>query len=60
VFTQAVGNEDGHCLLSRFSRDAQALAVSSSESDYIRSRTKQISPLCLRDLSRSNDDETRF
>jgi hypothetical protein len=59
---QSVGRKRGRSLsaVSFFGRDAQALAVSSSESDYIRSRTKQISPLCLRDLSRSNDDETRF
>jgi hypothetical protein len=36
--------------VSFFSRGVQALAVSSSESDHIRSRTKQISPPCLRDL----------
>jgi hypothetical protein len=36
--------------VSFFSRGVQALAVSNSEGDYIRSRTKQISPPCVRDL----------
>jgi hypothetical protein len=49
VFTQLVGTKTiiVRCLV--FS-GVQALVVPGSESDYIRSKTKQISPPCLRDL----------
>ena len=45
----SVGRKRGRSFsgASFFSRDAQALGVSSSGSDYVRSRTKQISPPCL-------------